>query len=110
MEATTQNVGKLFFLTGLKIASSLKIFMPDIWASKSLVPTPGQVDDIVAQSSGFCTDKSNISENGFLKTGLRIASSLKNFMPDIWVSKSLIPTPGQVRGGYCGPEQRLLYG
>ncbi len=31
-------------------------------------------------------------------------------MPDIWASKSLIPTPGQVRRWYCGPERRILYG
>jgi hypothetical protein len=52
----------------------------------------------------------NILENGFLKTGLRISSPFKIFMPDIWASKSLIPTPGQVRRGYCRPEQRFLYG
>jgi hypothetical protein len=37
MEATTQYFGKRFLI---RISSPFLIFMPDIWASKPLVPTP----------------------------------------------------------------------
>ncbi len=39
-----------------------------------------------------CKQPLNISENGFLQTGLRISSLIKIFKPDIWASKSLVPT------------------
>ncbi len=48
----------------------------------------------------------SISENGFLWTRLRISSPFLIFMPDIWASKSLVPTEQYLQYRYLSTIYR----